>query len=140
MSDPFNAVQSHGKRLVIAVIVIGFLVPVAVILLYVVTRGAAELPRQLSRLILTGLLAYFLYRGYSWARWVTGVLSAIGGVAFVVMAILVAMNKPEFAVLAFICGIAYLFSGWVVLASPSAKEFLLAQRAKRIEPTAKLSS
>lgn len=77
------------------------------------------------RILLTGGLLFFVYRGHTWARVVTGLLLFVatiycGLVAISMQSLLLWTLLPLFA-----------FGAYVVLLSPSVRAFLVEQKAKR---------
>lgn len=64
--------------MVLAVIVASLTMSLLVIVLFNLGRGPERLPQQIIRFLLTAGLCVFLYRGANWARWVGGVLFALG--------------------------------------------------------------
>jgi hypothetical protein len=121
---------NKGKNIVITLIVIVLLFEVisdvSVISIYV-ARGKAnlassELIQDITRLILTILLMYFLYKGHSWAKWITVVLFMIGGLLGLVSML------SSFNVIILLLSLVYIAVGVIMITSSSVNEFLRYQR------------
>ena len=68
---------SLGRGLVLVAIGLILSSSVATIVLYIVVQGSDRLVAQVVRFGLTCLLAWFLWRGRAWARWVAVILFGI---------------------------------------------------------------
>jgi hypothetical protein len=94
---------------------------ITVITLYIVKRGPDRLFAQTIRFALTLGIAYLVYRGWRWARWLAVIL--FGGTSLFTLTLSSAALSP--------IGLVYLLSA-VLLLSPAASRFLRDQEALRL--------
>ncbi len=64
----------NAAKITVLLIILGILVVSGIALF-----ASRESP-DLIRFLLNGMLAWYLFKGRSWARWTTGVLSALSGI------------------------------------------------------------
>ncbi len=125
----------RGRNLILAIIAVYFLLE---LLLIVFEVAVTHLPPDTSTFIRLGfsaLLAWFLYRGMSWARWVWGILLLLGvlvGLALGVSFLDAAGAHP--VVLLFSCaGLLYfLGSAFFLFFSPDIREYLDYRRSRSL--------
>jgi hypothetical protein len=145
LSDPQI---ERGRRLVLLVVFITFGYEALSILYYAVVTaqmfGTPVLPLNLEvvvRLALEAGLLYCVYKGYSWARWVAGILFALGALLGCLPALQIFSAGPAVGLqgdrLSLIWGgllllgtmlFAYAASAAILLASESVRAFQAAQR------------
>jgi len=77
---------ARGREQVALAVKLVLGVALSVLLLEYLTSGFAGLGNNAVRLALTGLLCWFLYRGASWARWLTVGLAGLGAVGMLLAA------------------------------------------------------
>lgn len=119
-----NSQARLGQALVIGAIVfmVGF--ELLTLALHLSTQGAQKLVPEVGRLSLTVLLCYYLYAGSQVARWLTLVLTLLGGAA----GILLMSQVPGVArILLAVMGIGYL-SVCVLMVVPPVGQFLEYQK------------
>jgi hypothetical protein len=117
----------RGRIIVMAIMVATIALSLANIALFNAIVGQEKLPEQTVRLGLTVLLMFFLYTGYSFARWIAVVLFGLGGL----LAILGGTRLVSWTPLGFLMillGVVYAASAIALAASSSVKAFLQAQR------------
>lgn len=129
-----NSSAQKGKSLVIAIIVT--IVSVSLMNSFFTNlinpnQPFAEIVKDGIRLALTFLVCYFLYQGHGWAKWVLGVLAALGGFVAIPGALLVIRFSLLGAFWLLVMGAIYLAASWVLLRSPEVKAFQSSQRAAR---------
>jgi hypothetical protein len=112
---------ARGRVLVLIALAAIVGVSLVVIGIFVHRHGTGRLPAQVIRFALTAVLAVFVYRGQSWARWLAVLL--IGGSGLVLLAY--SRSTPVV-----VMGIVYAASAGM-LVMPSASAFLARQRAAR---------
>lgn len=121
-----------GKTLVIAIIAAVLIL--SLINITVIGTLVSEPPtiEDAIRFLLSIALCYFLYQGQGWARWVLGVLLALGGFAAIPSFFLLFQVSFLGAVWLLIMGISYLGCSWFLLRSPEVKSFLAYRRARQV--------
>ena len=123
MSDQANT----GRKIVITII----FATVGISLLVIITRnlliGPQKLPQDVVRFIYTIVLAFFLYRGAGWARWVVVNLYGLGGI-FGIVGGMMLLATSRWALLLVVMGVIYFLSAGVVLFSHAVKVFLAPQK------------
>ena len=123
MSDQANT----GRKIVITII----FATVGISLLVIITRnlliGPQKLPQDVVRFIYTIVLAFFLYRGAGWARWVVVNLYGLGGI-FGIVGGMMLLATSRWALLLVVMGVIYFLSAGVVLFSRAVKVFLAPQK------------
>ncbi|WOO43058.1 hypothetical protein [Rubellicoccus peritrichatus] len=85
-----------------------------------------SLPQQYFRIILTIPLAIGLLLGYTWARWLTGLLSVFatwGAAVTAIMLLRLSENTFLGGFYLFLCA-GYLFAAWALLMSESVKSYI----------------
>ncbi len=138
----------RGRRLVLLVIFITFGYEALSMLYYAIATaqmfGRPILPLNLEvvvRLTLEAGLCYCVYKGYSWARWVAGILFALGAILGCLPTLQIFSAGPSFVFqggrqLLALGGLllvgtmlfAYLVCAAILLASASVRAFQEAQR------------
>ncbi|MGE5376096.1 MAG: hypothetical protein ACM3XO_13640 [Bacteroidota bacterium] len=117
----------RGRNTIIAIIAVYFLLDLLLIFFEVaVTHHPPEISTFI-RLGLSALLAWFLYRGMSWARWLWGILLLLG--VLVILALGVSFLDAAGAhpvILLFSCaGLIYFLGSAVLLfLSPDVREYI----------------
>ena len=99
------------KKLDLLIIIsIAVLISVAAIVAFNLEFGPTKVAAHLTRLILLGVVSYFLYQEKQWARWTFVVLSLLAGVlgALAVLS-LVALEGDDFGLTTVILGAISLF-------------------------------
>lgn len=122
-----DLVIQEGRTQIIAVIValiVTFLASQAISNTLSSDRSTAETIQDGIVLALTIALCYFLYQGYSWARWMMAVLLALGAsitIPFAAIAIRRSFVGPASLL---IQSAIYLVISWFLLRSPQIEAFL----------------
>ncbi len=111
-----------GRGLVVAVIVATLTMALLADIVSLLMRGPAQLPQQLVRFALTVVLCVFLYRGAAWARWVSGVLFALGSVVSLVGGIAY-LSTNTASLLLLLLGAVYAACAVVLLFIPTVREY-----------------
>jgi hypothetical protein len=124
-----EAKPETGRRLVLAVIVASLTLSVLVIVAFNLGRGPERLPQQIVRLLLTIGLCVFLYRGANWARWVAGLLFALGGLGSLLGG-LAALSTGMAGLLLIVMGLVYVGSAVVLFFAPTVRAYFGAGKAK----------
>lgn len=84
------------------------------------TLGPDRLPLQLVRFGIAAMLAWLMYRGVNWARWMAAVFCLLGSAT----SFYVLLNEG-FAILFLILGVSYLCFAGVLVFAPSVQAFFL---------------
>ncbi len=121
-----------GKYIVIIIITLTLLINIGTIISTTALLTSAGYPESASenittgivRLFLTGLLCLYLYRGKPWAKWVSLILYALGGIS----ALLICFS--DFSLWSIIMATVYLVSALLLLFSKDAQSFMEAQDQK----------
>ncbi|MBD2092544.1 hypothetical protein H6F67_22095 [Microcoleus sp. FACHB-1515] len=129
-----NSAVQKGKTLVTTII--GVVIAVSVVNglitnALIPAQPASEIVKDGIRFVLTIALCYFLYQGQGWAKWVLGILLALGGFLSIPAALLVLNASFLGAIWLLVMGAVYLATSWILLRSPEIKAFQSAQRAAR---------
>lgn len=111
-----------GRWLVLVVIVATLTLSVLVIVAFNTIQGPQRLPQQIVRFFLTVGLSVFLYRGANWARWVAGILFALGGVGSLVGGVLT-LSTSMAGLLLLVMGFVYVASAVILLFVPAVQAF-----------------
>lgn len=82
------------------------------------------------RLGLNILFSVALFRGYSWAKWVVGILAIIGGVGGIFLGIALMSQAPTVGVIGFVIGGLYIASASFLFGSKAIREFMDSQNSK----------
>jgi hypothetical protein len=114
--------KARGRQLVIAVIAISIGASLLSTVLTASTLGTQRIGRDAIRLILNILLCISLYQGKNWARWVVGVLMAIGGIAGILGGLALLSGTP-LAFILILMGIAYFVCVYILFFVPSVKAY-----------------
>ena len=118
-----------GRWLVLAVIVASLSLSVLVIVAFNIGRGPERLPQQTVRFVLTVGLCIFLYRGSNWARWVAGILFALGGLGSLIEGV-AALSTSMASLLLFGMGLVYLGSAVILFFVPAVRAYFGVGNAK----------
>jgi hypothetical protein len=119
----------RGKKITIAIIVIMLLIDITTTVIissiysaYGDTGQASyKIMQGIFRLILTGLLLFFLYKGHQWAKWIIAILALIaGGMSLF----------SVFNVFIILMAAIYIITGVLLIASKDIKHFMLYQRGE----------
>ena len=124
--------RQEGRGLVITVISATIALSVVAIVVYLITMGPKNLAQQIVRLILTVVLCVFLYRGASWARWVTIILFLLGGILLIPSAI-AALHIGAGAYMLFAMGAVYFASAAILLFAPAVRTYFSKGKDKQDE-------
>ena len=128
LSESRGAV-ARGRAIVITIIALVISLSFAIIALYFVALGTEKMPHQLIRLVLTLVLAWFVYRGRPWARWVMALLLIC---ASVMGLILIVMNPEQQILLTIgILSAIYGAAGIALIASRSVTAFMDMRTGRR---------
>lgn len=118
-----------------AVIAVTLALSVMVILVYLTSIGPQKVPQQIVRLILTGVLCVFLYRGVNWARWVAGILFVLAGIVGIASGTaLLYIGAGAFVLLAM--GAVYVGSAVILLFVPSVRTYFGSSKHEQDEESA----
>lgn len=121
---------NKGRKMVISLITIALLMDILTIvstsLIYVksdrMDLASSELLRGTFRLIVTGLILFFLYKGHQWAKWLFAVLFIISGFASF-LSLIILLN---FIIL--VMGIIHISLGMMLILSKNINYFLKYQK------------
>lgn len=111
-----------GRWLVLAIIVASLSLSLLAIAAFNISGGPERLPRQIVRFFLTVGLCVFLYRGANWARWVAGILFALGGLGSLIGGVAV-LTTSMAGLLLFVMGLVYLASALILLFVPAVRAY-----------------
>jgi hypothetical protein len=123
-----QAQTETGRRLVLAVIVATLTLEVLAIVAFNTVQGPQSLPQQIVRFFLTVGLCVFLYRGANWARWVAGILYALGGLGSLVGGV-ATLTTTMAGLGLLIMGIVYVASAVILFFVPTVRAFFGAGKA-----------
>ena len=82
-----NGKADRGRKIVVAVIAAGLSTSALVIFASILASGTDGIAWESVRFALAVLLSLFLYRGASWARWITIVLTGAAGIGWIIVAL-----------------------------------------------------
>lgn len=119
-----------GRSLVLAVIVASLSLSVLVIVAFNIGRGPERLPQQIVRFFLTVGLCVILYRGANWARWVAGILFALGGLGSLIGGVASLSTSIMAGLLLVVMGLVYLASAVILLFVPAVRAYFGVGNAK----------
>jgi hypothetical protein len=114
-------------------LIIAFLVAVAALGAVADLRAGTPPAVLATRLALTGLLCWALWRGHGWARWVTAVL-ALGGACFLLLLAWTSGGATLFTLLVTVSAIAHVVVGIGLVRSRAIKAYVDARAAARRTP------
>ncbi len=115
----------RGRKIVLTIIGATLVISALVIIRSNLLTGPHRLPQQVVRFILTVLLAFFLYRGANWARWLLVILYGLGGVGSLGLAL---FADTGMGLLLVVMGVCYVFSAGALVSSSAVAAFLAQQR------------
>lgn len=123
---------NKGRKTVLVLIVIALLIDIlstaAISSLYqqigATDVASYKLLQGIFRFILTCILFFFLYKGYSWSKWLCAILFLLSGGYSLIAAI------SNFNIIVLILGLFYFLLGIVLFASKSVKTFFSYQRGR----------
>jgi hypothetical protein len=122
--------QGQGRAILVANIVVVLSISVTTTALYASERGTDRLPAQSVRFVLMAVLLAFVYRGSESAKWLTVVLSGLGGL---LAAMNVAKAFPRIDYLSAAMASLYLTFAVMLVASRRVNAFLTRTVRKPIE-------
>ncbi|OPX42130.1 hypothetical protein CLHUN_40360 [Ruminiclostridium hungatei] len=119
-----------GKKLVTSIIILILLIDIFTIAItssiYAVSGMMSDatykIMQGIFRLLLEGLILFFLYKGHKWAKWLMIVLLFIGGLFSLITFI------TSFSIIILLMGIVYIVIGIILTTSKSVKLFLEFQK------------
>lgn len=125
-------IVNKGRKMVIAMITIVLTMDILTILrvssTYAISGNlelaSSKLIQGAFRLLLTGLMLFFLYKGHRWAKWLTVVLFSIAGISSVLLLI------SGFNLILFAMGVIYVLLGVIIISSGSVNNFFRYQRGE----------
>lgn len=125
---------SKGKKIVVSIIVFVLLVDIVSIAitssLYLVNdmveKATFKIIQGLFRLVLEGVILFFLYSGHKWAKWLICILFLMGGLFSLVSTV------ATFSIIMLLLGVIYIFAGVILLSSKAVKEFFDYQRNGKV--------
>ncbi len=119
-----------GKKLVTSIIILILLIDIFTIAITssinavngMMSDATYKIIQGIFRLVLEGLILFFLYKGHKWAKWLMSILLFIGGLFSIITFI------TSFSIIILSMGLVYIVSGINLTSSKSVKLFLEYQK------------
>ncbi len=119
-----------GKKLVTSIIILILLIDLFTIAITssinavngMMSDATYKIIQGIIRILLEGLILFFLYKGHKWAKWLMSILLFIGGLFSIITFI------TSFSIIILSMGLVYIVSGINLTASKSVKLFLEYQK------------
>ncbi len=119
-----------GKKLVTSIIILILLIDIFTIAITssinavngMMSDATYKIIQGIIRLLLEGLILFFLYKGHKWAKWLMSILLFIGGLFSIITFI------TSFSIIILSMGLVYIVSGINLTSSKCVKLFLEYQK------------
>lgn len=119
-----------GKKLVTSIIILILLIDIFTIAITssinavngMMSDATYKIIQGIIRLLLEGLILFFLYKGHKWAKWLISILLFIGGLFSIITFI------TSFSIIILSMGLVYIVSGINLTSSKCVKLFLEYQK------------